>query len=397
VAGKRNICLIFLVYFWGSWSRADGDGATTNAPTVKRIFLDKISDPVDGKFDVSEFVGNASGFLPLPIIVTEPAVGVGGGLSLLFLHDSIKNRAELALQKNPNGTPKRIPPPSVSGVAGFGTENGSWGAGGFHLGIWRDDTLRYIGALGYASINYDYYGLKRVVPVSISGTLFFQQLTFRLGESDFFVGANYRFSSATAKRANASGFLPPPAGEGIEVVSAGASPILEFDSRDNIFTPNRGYNAKAEWSHYDEWLGSDNRFDLLTLNNRIWFPLSTSWVLGLRIDGDFGGGDIPFYMLPYVDLRGIPAMRYQGRHVLSTEAELRWDFSPRWSLVGFAGAGWTSAGNVSDLGQSGTYPAGGFGFRYLIARVFHLRTGIDVGFGEEGASVYFTTGNAWNW
>jgi hypothetical protein len=38
-------------------------------------------------------------------------------------------------------------------------------------------------------------------------------------------------------------------------------------------------------------------------------------------------------------LRGIPAMRYQGESTAQAEAELRWQFWQRFSLVGFAGAG----------------------------------------------------------
>jgi hypothetical protein len=90
-------------------------------------------------------------------------------------------------------------------------------------------------------------------------------------------------------------------------------------------------------------------------------------------------------------------MRYQGKHVLTAEAELRWDFTPRWSLVGFAGAGRTSSESSWNHDNEGIHPAGGFGFRYLIARVFHLRSGIDIGFSEEGYSVYFITGSAWAW
>ena len=55
----------------------------------------------------------------------------------------------------------------------------------------------------------------------------------------------------------------------------------------------------------------------------------------------------------------------------------------------------TAADNLSDFGNSDTYPAGGFGFRYLMAKVFNLRAGIDVGFGEEGSAVYITTDSDW--
>lgn len=124
--------------------------------------------------------------------------------------------------------------------------------------------------------------------------------------------------------------------------------------------------------------------------------MGESFVLGLRLDGDFTGGDIPFYMLPFVNIRGIPAMRYQGDHVITTEAELRWDVTQRWSLIGFAGAGWTANGDVSDFSNSDTYPAGGFGFRYLVAKVFNMRAGLDFGFSEVDQAVYITTGSAWH-
>jgi len=353
-------------------------------------------DPEDGQLDMSAMLASASGFLPVPILITEPAVGYGGGAALLFFHDSIADQAKRAAAGHPGGNPKRVPPPSISGVAGAGTENGTWAAGAFHLGIWREDTVRYLGGVGYASVNYDLYGpAGRGVPVNVEGAGLLQQAMFRMGKSDFFAGANYKLIAATAK-AEWLSTLPPPAGEGVEVVSGGASPILEYDTRDNIFTPNHGINSKFEWTHFDDWLGSDNRFDLVAFNNRLWMPLSDALVLGIRADGDFSSGDVPFYMVPYVQIRGIPAMRYQGDHVVTTEAELRWDVTHRWSLVGFAGTGWTARGDLPELGENGNHPAGGVGFRYLLARLFKLRAGIDVGFSEADAAVYLTMGNAWN-
>lgn len=354
-------------------------------------------DPEDGKFDVSAFLATAQGFLPIPIIITEPAVGYGAGLVVVFMHDSIANRAEEMKKRNPDGELKRLPPPSITGVAGFTTENGTWGGALFHMGIWKEDTIRYLGAAGYASVNYDYYpdpDSSARIPISIEGALLLQQATFRLGESDFFAGGNYIFSTTEAK-SDTGADLPPPAGNGVEVKSGGASGILEYDSRDNIFTPNKGYNAKGEWTHYDTWLGGDDQFDLFAWNNRAWFPVDEQLILGTRLDADFSGGDIPFYMRPFVGLRGIPAMRYQGDYVVTAEVELRWDMTSRWSTIGFLGAGWTADDRFSNITDSETYPAYGFGFRYLVARVFHLRAGLDFGFSEEGGSVYITTGNAW--
>jgi hypothetical protein len=352
-------------------------------------------DPEDGMLDVSEILSTAKGFMPVPLLITEPALGVGGGLILLFLHDSIDNRAELMAEKNPDGTRTRVPPPSISGVGGFGTENGSWGAFGFHMGIWNDDAVRYLGAFGHASMNYDYYGVEdRAAPINLEGSFLIQQVMLRLGESDFFAGVNFQLTSSTVALDDDID-LPFPISQDIESQSAGMSGLLEYDTRDNIFTPDKGFNCKASWTYYDDWLGSDNRFDIYYLKNRGWYPLLETVVAGFRVDGEFSDGDVPFYMSPFVKLRGIPAMRYQGDYTLTSEAELRWDFHPRWSAVAFGGAGWTANDSVSNIGSSDTYPAGGIGFRYLVARLFNIRAGIDYGVSEVGEGVYITMGTAW--
>ena len=104
--------------------------------------------------------------------------------------------------------------------------------------------------------------------------------------------------------------------------------------------------------------------------------------------------DPPFYLLPYVGLRGVPAARYQGTITLVAETEQRIDLTRRWSAVAFGGVGkafdaWGEA-DQSDL----VYGAGG-GFRYLAARQFNLRMGIDIARGPEEWAWYIVFGSAW--
>jgi hypothetical protein len=47
----------------------------------KREGSARFFDPEDGQFDLSYFLENPRGFLPIPIVVTEPAIGYGGGES----------------------------------------------------------------------------------------------------------------------------------------------------------------------------------------------------------------------------------------------------------------------------------------------------------------------------
>src|SRR5204862_5192757 len=48
------------------------------------------TDPQDGALDASEWLLDRKGFLPVPVVITEPAVGYGAGAALLFFRESIR-------------------------------------------------------------------------------------------------------------------------------------------------------------------------------------------------------------------------------------------------------------------------------------------------------------------
>ncbi len=73
-------------------------------------------DPEDGKLDASDYLASAQGFLPIPIIITEPAVGAGLGLAIAYFHVPKKLDAEIH---------KHQGPPSISVGFGAKTENGT--------------------------------------------------------------------------------------------------------------------------------------------------------------------------------------------------------------------------------------------------------------------------------
>lgn len=70
-------------------------------------------------------------------------------------------------------------------------------------------------------------------------------------------------------------------------------------------------------------------------------------------------------------------MRNQGEAVMTAEAEYLWGFTPRWSMVFFAGLGKTSA--ISEfLGEAQSVTTGGLGLRYRLARKHRLQVGVDL-------------------
>jgi len=349
-------------------------------------FMDRFKDPVDGQFDTSDYLLNKRGPLPVPIIITEPAVGYGGGLAVAFFH-----RKKQLEEAGDEGEQTRRGPPSVTVAFGLGTENGTWGAGGGHFGSWRDDSIRYKGAGGYASVNTTFYRNDLEMDFNMEGGLLFQGIEFRILDSDFFLGANYVFSTVSAALENG----PPdsPLGDLSQDIG-GLGLITHYDSRDNIFTPNSGQDFQVTGSFFDPGLGGDSTWQQLAYLMHSYHQLHPRVVMSLRFDGIATWGDVPFYALPYIDLRGIPALRYQGDQAGEGEIDLRVRVYKRWSLVGFVGLGWATGENASES-DAGPYTAGGGGIRYLLARKMDMQVGIDVARGPEQTTFYIQVGSAW--
>ncbi len=359
-------------------------------------FSNLLFDEEDGKLDLSNMLATTAGFFPIPFIITEPAVGYGGGGALLFFHGSIADAEQQKQEAERLGKKARVVPPSISGATGFGTQNGTWGAGAFHMGHYLNDDLRYMGALLHADVNLGFYGRPDAeipqIRYNLKSDMMFHQLLLRLGDSDFFAGAEYLLANTDTRLDLPIEGWPT---QRDSVTESGLGIVLLYDTRDNTFTPNSGSKTELHLNRYDEAIGSEtdyNKSQFTTLN---WIPVHERVVLGLRFDAQFSSGSIPFYMLPFINLRGIPAMRYQGAHTAVAEAEARWDFTDRWSLVGFAGSGWVADHRLEDFKDSTAYAAGGAGVRYLIARKFNLRTGFDVARGPEDTAFYLTFGSSW--
>ena len=105
-------------------------------------------------------------------------------------------------------------------------------------------------------------------------------------------------------------------------------------------------------------------------------------------------GDVPFYQVPFIDMRGVPVGRYQDENTALAEVEGRWYFTPRWIGVAFMGAG-RAWGTHESFSETNSVVSKGVGFRYLVARRLGLAVGIDVAKGPEKTAYYLQFGNAW--
>lgn len=352
-----------------------------------------VKDSLDGAFDLSDYIIYAHGFLVVPTIITEPALGgIGGAVVPVFL----KKRAPVV---DENGK-KRFINPDITGGLGMYTGNKSWMVGAFRSGTLVKPKILYRVMAGYGNMNLSFYAnnlpnLKdQEFKLNFKSTIFYTQWLKQFNNPKWSAGPQYLFLNSKINLPDVS--LPPPFVQPKDIKStiSQLGGALQFDGRDNIFTPDKGIRLQSDFFWSDDAIGSDYDAWRVNLSAIGFYPITPKLIGGLRIEGEQAFGTPPFYLLPGINLRGIPAARYQGKTSIVTEAELRWDFYRRWSIMGYGGL----ASAFNDWDQAFAKPvvySYGTGFRYLLARKFKLRMGVDVARGPEDWAYYIVFGSNW--
>jgi len=350
-------------------------------------------DPADGKFDISTWLLNRRGFLPVPIIITDPALGRGGGLALTYFR---RPSGAKVTRTTTDGRTQMVAPNRYT-VGGLRTSNGSQAFfGGFSLHF-KDDLWRYSGAVSKTSFNLGFYPPAELFPdqeinYNVDGLMSYQQVSRRLGSQQLYAGAQWVYMDVDLSFDNDSdkGYFDD---KSLARKLSGLGLALKYDSRDNSFTPSSGWFANVSGTFFDEAVGSANNFQNYRARAYDYIPLGDV-VIGARADLRWANGDVPFYRLPYVDMRGIGSARYQDTRATTLETEVRWNVDSRWALIGFLGAGRTWGRNNS-FGDGQTAVSKGTGFRYLLASKLGMYAGLDYAWGPEDQTFYITVGSAW--
>jgi hypothetical protein len=365
--------------------------ATANAQDKDKPHI-SLKDSLDGAFDMSDYIIYANGFMVVPVPITQPALGgIGGALVPVF----IKKRAPV--MDEDTGKMRRINPDMTGGI-GMYTANNSWMAAGFRSGTWAEKRILYRVFAGYASMNVSLYetlpavGEKEyefhfnLIPVYLQALKQFRNEKWSLGPQYLFLKNEVSLPNAT---------LPDFVKKNeVESITSQLGLAFQFDGRDNIFTPDKGIRFQTDFFCSDNIFGSD--YDAWRVNYSVigFLPISKKLIGGIRFEGANTFGDTPFFLKPSINLRGIAGGRYQANSTWQGETEFRWDVLRRWSAMFFGGVGvaYDDIDQIPDLTFRPTY---GTGFRYLIARKFNLRMGVDVAKGPEDWNYYIVFGSNW--
>lgn len=340
--------------------------------------------------------------IPIPMFITEPAIGYGLGLAVGYFHkqpgDDIPIKDDLSPAYT-TGTPpgsdgdrKSKRPPTITGIAGAYTDNGTWAVGLGHSAAWKRDRIRYQGLLAWADVNSTFYFRGVPFDFNIEGGILYQNIRFRLGEGDFFLGGKLSYLNANGRftlgEGAPDGFFERDnndSGLGFQAV---------WDTRDNTMTPDAGQFFEAVLWRFDDAIGGNYDYWKGELKLLSFHPFAEQFILGFRFEAKAVDGDPPLWAYPWISIRGIPALRYQNEIAGAIETELRWNIFPRWAVLGFVGVG-ASRGDSSRYEDETGIVAGGIGGRWLFRPEDSLWVGVDIAHGPEDTYAYIQVGHAW--
>jgi len=366
---------------------AEAPAGQSAEPGAGATLRSRITDPADGKIDLSRFLAKPRAFLPLPLVVTEPAVGYGLGGAALFL------------QPRKEADDEGFDRPDVSVVGAIATQNDTRVAFGGDARRWAGGRLRTLAGAVAGRVNLDFYGFgdeasfDRAVRYSLDVAAAIVQADWQLApRSPWSIGLRYVAADVQPRLRDTP--VAPGLLDRVHVRVSAPAATLTYDSRDNVFTPTNGVYAATSYMVAREALGSTDDFERFRQSLMGWWPLGPAVTLGTRADVQAASSSTPFFLLPFIGLRGVPAMRYPGERALAAEVEARWQFEPRWSLVGFAGAGRASTDRNGQTFRQGV-GSGGVGVRYEIARKFGMHVGLDLAHSPGTTAVLLQIGSAW--
>jgi Omp85 superfamily domain len=179
---------------------------------------------------------------------------------------------------------------------------------------------------------------------------------------------------------------------------SGTSFILTWDSRNNAFSPSKGFYAQYLVGTYQDFLGSQFNFTVQTWDVRKYFPLKKDRVFAMQFNMIITNGNVPIRNMANIGsssyLRGYYEGRYTDQDVIAIQGEYRTPVWGRFGLVFFSGTGKVASRFVNLIDFSHLKPSFGVGVRFALNPKEKLNLRVDAGFGDQSQGTYINMGEA---
>ena len=366
------------------WGREDRIGHHDFAGQVSasQTAQSPVSSQAQGKPKQEERTGRRGSLVVVPLPISSPALGTGLVPVLGYI---------FPLRKN-----DKVSPPSVVGVAGLVTNNGTRGFAAYGDLFLRGDTYRITSLYVRGNLNYDLYGLGfaagsagRKLPLEQTGQVFRVEMLRRVGW-EFFVGVRLWTGSSVIVSRLSEGTtpdVPPPPDLSLHTTLRALGLRLNRETSPNRFYPTTGTLLDFTSDFFSQSLGSKYTFQAYRFTFNKYGSLSKNQVLAYNLVVCGTGGTPPFYANCIYgasnELRGYTAGRYLDRYMFATQLEYRLTLPKRFGVVGFGGIGQVMAGGSQVFRNSNFLPAGGGGLRFQVSKKYRLNLRADIARGKD--------------
>ncbi|MFC1628652.1 BamA/TamA family outer membrane protein [Gemmatimonadota bacterium] len=324
-----------------------------------------------------------TGFVYFPIIFSTPETGFALG-------------SAIGLYQRPAGATSEVRPSTLQPMFIYTMKKQLITQIGLDLYL-RDGMYRIILDLGYQKYPDKFWGIGNDLADSAEEDFSSRKGTLALEfqreiGSGLNLGLQYQFARSRIIDVTSGGLLDTggvPGEDGARVSGAGF--VVNWDTRDNIFSPLSGRWYQLSARFYGDGLGSDFSYSRYNLDLREYVTLGPEQILACQAYGLFITGKPPFEHMPRLGganmMRGYYQGRYSDENMFTLQAEYRRPLRGRLGMVAFAGAG-DVAHEIRDFKLGDFKYSFGLGLRVLFSPEERINLRIDFAWGRENSGMY---------
>ncbi|WP_045486165.1 BamA/TamA family outer membrane protein [Vibrio harveyi] len=346
-----------------------------------------LMDDILTKLGSSETVDESKlidwGVLPGPFVNPEQGFGIGvAAVGLYTPYDWQKGG-----------------PYSTVTVTSYGSTSGSYGLGLNNRTYLKNDKVRLLGEAWISHTPGYYWGIGSQAAENENNKVQYEGQRLQLSPKiavevapNTYAKLGWQWQSFSKVDGVDGDILPS---EVADATSSGVLVGMEYDTRDFEPNPMRGQFLDIEWIANRDSLGSDEDYDNLVANYRVYQQWSDTTIIAMEVYSQSIFGDAPWFDYAQLGddqrMRGYYQGQYRDKHQLSTQVEIRHTIAGRHGVVGWLGAG-NIAPTYHDLFKSSWLPTVGVGYRFAFKARINVR--VDLGVGKDSTGFYFQINEA---
>lgn len=177
----------------------------------------------------------------------------------------------------------------------------------------------------------------------------------------------------------------------------GAGFLLDWDTRDNKYSPSSGSHHQLFAIYFADEFGSEHSFNNFNIDLRNYFSITRNHVFATQFFIYSARGNPPFWRYAAlggrVHTRGYHKGRYLDRVLLAFQGEYRFPVWWRFGLVAFAGLGDVGP-SLKLLKLEHMRPTAGGGIRFQYDSADRINARLDIAAGSESVRLYLSLDEA---